>query len=148
MKLALAFILGMVAMVCIQGRSQSEHDRSKTWLVFSGLAHHFDGNGYCNNRFTKGIGLEHKGYAIGVYDNSNCDTSFYAAKAWRPLQSGSWRGGAIAGVVSGYGSPALPIAGLVVTYERKTWGLTATLIPPVGPSSGVAWIQIKRAFEW
>lgn len=151
MKLALAFLLGMAAAICIQGRSQtgsdqsqSWHDQANRWLVVSGIAHHLNGNGYCNNRLTKGLGIEKDGYALGFYDNSNCDLSLYGAKSWFPLRSANWRLGLLGGVVSGYNSLLLPVAGFAATYERKTWGITATLIPPAGDSSGVLWMQWKK----
>jgi hypothetical protein len=142
MKLALAFLLGAVTMVCIQGRSEE----SKRWFVVSGVAHHLDGGGYCNNRITKGLGIEIDGWAIGGYDNSNCNLSFYAAKYWLPLRFENWRLGAFAGAVSGYGPAVLPAAGLALTYEGKKWGANLSLIPPAGDSSGVLWGQLK--FRW
>jgi hypothetical protein len=142
MKTLAAFLLGMVA----ANHSLAGFDQSQSWIVVSGIAHHLNGNGYCNNRLTKGIGIEKDDWALGAYDNSNCELSLYAAKAWRPIKFGSWRAGLLGGVVSGYNSAVLPAAGLAMTYERKEWGANLLLIPPAGESSGVLWGQLK--FKW
>lgn len=137
----LAFLLGMAAMVAIQGWSQS-------YAVVSGLAIHLDGEKHCNS-FTSGLGVERPisgtvRYALGFFDNSNCRWSTYAALAWLPLTLGNWKAGTISGAVTGYRESLLPAAGAVLVYERPTWGLNLILIPPSGDSSaGVLWCQWK-----
>lgn len=138
MKTFAAFLLGMVTMVCFQGRTAD-------WIVISGLAKHLDGQQHCNST-TSGIGLEVNDYAAGIYRNSNCRWSLYGAKAWLPLRYGSLRGGLIGGVVTGYETPLMPVAGFAATYEGKTYGINLILIPPVGESGNVAWLTFKRRF--
>lgn len=124
---------------------------AQTWLVGSGVALHLDGAHHCN-WFTKGAGIEHNiagnwRLAAGVYDNSNCNMSVYAAAAWLPLSYGSLRFGLIGGAVTGYRASVTPAGGIVTGYERRRWGVNAILIPPSGESgSGVLWLQVKRAF--
>lgn len=121
--------------------------KAETWMVVNGLAQHLDHNSYCNNHITKGFGIEHSGWSLGIYDNSNCNLSAYVAKSWLPLAVGSVRIGAIAGAVSGYANVPLPAAGLVATYERERWGTNLVFIPPFADSSpGVLWLQLK--FRW
>lgn len=140
----LAFLLGMAAMVAIQGWSQS-------YAVVSGLAIHLDGEKHCNS-FTSGLGVERPlfgtlRYAAGFYDNSNCRTSTYIAGAWLPLAPGNWHAGTIAGAVTGYRERILIAGGAVVSYERPKWGINLILIPPSGESSaGVLWMQFKLPF--
>lgn len=138
MKLLVAFLLGMVTLSA----------NAETWVVMSGIAKHLGNGSYCNNHLTKGIGVEKDGYALGIYDNSNCRLSAYAAKSWLPLRFADWRLGVIAGGATGYGSPFIPVGGLAATYEREKWGLNVIFIPPLSDSSpGVAWFQIKRAWK-
>jgi hypothetical protein len=123
-KTLVAFLLGMVAMVCLQGKAD-------TWIVVSGLAKHLDGGEHCNS-ITTGLGYERTqigndrtqiGYSFGFYRNSNCAWSFYAARSWLPLslQVSDWRlrAGGIAGGVTGYTSAVLPVAGLAASVERE-----------------------------
>lgn len=137
----IAFLLGMAAMVAMQGRAE-------TWVVLNGLAQHLDRGGYCNNHVTKGLGLEQNGWQIGFYDNSNCQLSAYAAKSWLPLylqfSDSRVRAGVIVGAVSGYADVPLPAVGLAATYERERWGANLIFIPPMSESSvGVLWLQGK-----
>jgi hypothetical protein len=141
MKALAAFLLGMVA----ANHSLAGSDQSPMWLVMSGFAQHLGSGSYCNNHFTKGIGVEKDGYALGIYDNSNCRLSLYGAKSWLPLRFADWRLGAIAGGATGYGALVIPVGGLAATYERKTWGANAIFIPPLSESSpGVLWLQWKK----
>jgi hypothetical protein len=120
---------------------------AETWLVLNGIAQHLDRGSYCNNHLTPGLGIEKDGWAGGFYDNSNCRTSWYAAKYWLPLSVGPIKAGVIAGAVSGYSTSLIPAGGLAATYERKTWGVNLILIPPFSDSSpGVLWGQVK--FRW
>jgi hypothetical protein len=144
-KLLAAFLLGMVAAVCLQGRSQNWNDQSKNWIVLSGLAKHLDGAIHCNST-TSGLGVEVNDYAAGIYRNSNCSYSAYAAKAWLPLRSENWRGGLIFGVATGYGAPVMPVAGLAGTYEGKEYGVNLVFVPPYKDSGNVLWLTFKRRF--
>ncbi|HZR02816.1 MAG TPA: hypothetical protein VFA81_06575 [Burkholderiales bacterium] len=130
-----AFILGMVAAVAIQGRAQ-------TWLIGSGLAIHLDGKRHCNS-ITEGGGLEHDDYAVGFYRNSNCRWSLYAGRSWMPLylQSAGLRLGAIAGVVTGYNSAVLPVAALAASVGTERYKLNIIYVPPAFGSGNVIWLQ-------
>jgi hypothetical protein len=125
--------------------------KAQDWLVLSGYAIHLDHARHCNS-FTKGIGVEkvlseNRRLSIGAYDNSNCNTSTYAAAAWTPLHLGSVHLGVIGGLVTGYRVPLLPAGGMVASFERRTWGVNVIGIPPTGASGkGVLWLQAK--FPW
>src|SRR5689334_13732103 len=128
-------------MVAIQGRTQSGDDQPQDWAVGSGWVHHLSGKPHCNNRVTAGFGLEHTytqtyGLAVGIFDNSNCRTSTYAALSYRPLRLGNWHIGGIGGLVTGYNKTVLPAAGAVASYERKRWGFNVLYLPPIGKESG------------
>jgi hypothetical protein len=139
----IAFVLGAVAMVCFQGRSQEGSDQSQRWIVVSGLAKHLDGQLHCNSTTTGG-GIEINGYAAGIYRNSNCSYSLYGARTWLPARLGALRGGGIAGGVTGYGSLVLPVAGLAATYEGKEYGVNLVFVPPYKDSGNVLWLTFKR----
>lgn len=139
--LIIAFLLGMAAMVAMQGRAE-------TWLVVNGLAQHLGDGSYCNNHVTKGLGIEQNDWQIGFYDNSNCQLSAYVAKSWLPiyLQFSDWRvrTGVIAAAVTGYADIPLPAFGLAASFERERWGANLIFIPPMSESSvGVLWLQGK-----
>jgi hypothetical protein len=135
-------VLALIAM------AWSAAGRAADWVVGSGLVFHLGGGSYCNNRITKGVGVELGGFAAGVYDNSNCATSAYVAKTWLPIRSEHWRGGLIGGLVTGYNSAVTPVLGLAVAYEMNRWGLNAIGIPPSGDSSpAVIWLQVKRRWD-
>lgn len=141
MKLAIAFVLGMVAMVCIQGKTAD-------WLVLPFFAFHLDRGIYCNDK-AAGLGWERSHSEsnrsqITVFRNSNCEWSAVGVKCGLPLQVGDVRLGGCAGGVTGYGAPVMPAGGFVATYERKTWGVNVIMVPPFGDSSpGVIWLQAK-----
>lgn len=124
---------------------------SKDYVIGSGLAIHLDGAHHCNST-TTGLGYEHSQsenwrYQVGFYRNSNCRWSSYIAEAWLPIKLGSWRGGLIAGLVSGYSAPILPAGGLVASCEPGKYGFNVIFIPPAGESgSGVLWFQLKALF--
>lgn len=149
MKTFAAFILGMVAAVCIQGRSQVGSDHSQSWIVLPVYAFHLDRGIYCNDT-TEGIGYErakskHDRAQVVVFRNSNCDWSVAATQCWVPLRFGDVRGGGCVGGVTGYGAAVLPAGAFVATYEQKTWGVNVIMVPPFGDSSpGVVWFQWKR----
>ena len=141
--LAAAFLLGLLVGIGMSGKAQD-------YLVLSGLVYHLDGEQHCNNRFTRGIGYEHQlskktRLAVGYYDNSNCDDSFYVAGAWLPLRVSDWKLGVMGGVVSGYSNAILPAGGLIFAYEpEKKVGFNIIFIPPAGDTSkGVCWLQAK-----
>lgn len=117
---------------------------AQDWLILNGYAQHLGSGSHCNNHLTTGIGIERDHAQLGVYRNSNCRTSLYAAQAWLPLSVGAVKLGLIGGAVTGYASAVTPVAALAATYERKSWGWNLIAIPPTGESSGgVAWLQLK-----
>ena len=138
-----AFIFGMVVGAAITA------PRAQDYVIVSGLAKHLDGKQHCNST-TTGLGYEHSQSEnwrsqIGFYRNSGCKWSAYLGEAWLPLKLGNWRGGVIAGLVTGYGSPVLPAGGAVISYEPKeSLGFNLIYIPPAGESgSGVLWLQAR-----
>lgn len=146
MRLLIAFLLGMAAMVAIQGHSEDS-------IVVSGLAVHLDGDKHCNS-ITEGLGWEHSQSEnlrsqIGFYRNSNCRWSTYAAEAWTPLKLGPTHSGIIAGLVTGYRASITPVAGLVTTYDLGKFALNIVTIPPSGDSGkGVLWFQLSFPLRW
>ena len=146
-----AFLAGLLVGIGLSGHAGDWNDHASSWLVLSGLAVHLDGAKHCNST-TTGIGYERTytqaAYSVGVYRNSNCRWSSYAAKAWMPVSLGYTRLGLIGGLVTGYERPLTPVPGLALTYERKTWGLNLIGIPPTSSSStGVLWLQAKYRFQ-
>ena len=135
--LAAAFLLGLLVGIGLSGRTQD-------WVIGSGIALHMDGQDHCNNRFTPGFGVEVGNYAVSVYANSNCKTSFYAAKFWTPLKFGAVRLGTLGGVATGYTAPILPVGGFVAALEGEIYKLNVIFIPPVGSSGNVLWLQIGK----
>jgi hypothetical protein len=117
---------------------------AQTWIVGNGIVHHIGGAQHCHNTFTPGVGLELGNTALGVYSNSNCRWSAYAAQAWTPLRYGPLRAGVIGGLVSGYSAPMLPVAAFIASLEGQKYGVNLLLIPPPGGSGeGVTWVQFK-----
>lgn len=144
-RFALGVFVGFalcVACIVAVGIWNSSH--AESWLVLSGFAMHLSKDSHCHDHWTKGVGIEKGDYAIGVYDNSNCRTSFYAARTWMPFKSGSVRAGLIGGAVSGYTMPVSPVAGFAATYERKDWGVNLLYVPPLKDSGNVLWLTWKR----
>lgn len=123
--------------------------RAGDWLVGSGLVRHLNGGAHCNDRVTPGFGVEisrsaDARIAAGVYDNSNCRVSSYAAYVWTPLHFGQIHVGALAGGVTGYSYTVLPAAAFTATFEARRWGVNLIYIPPFGDySANIAWVQIK-----
>lgn len=136
---ATGLLFGLCLAIGFSGRAQ-------TYIVVSGFAQHLSQGSHCNNHFTPGLGIEGKGYSFGVFDNSNCNVSAYVAKIWTPLHVSNWRLGAISGLVSGYNSSVIPVAGAVVAYERKTWAVNLIFVPPYKDSGNVLWVQAKWPF--
>lgn len=123
---------------------------AQDWLVVSGVAKHLDGDRHCNST-TAGVGLEKSlvenwTMTAGVYRNSQCRWSWYAAEAWLPLHFGSVHAGAIAGVVTGYRSSVMPAGGLALAIEGAELGLNVIFIPPYRDSGNVLWLQAKVRF--
>ena len=146
MKLAVAFLLGMVAMVAIQGKTAD-------WITSTVRSHHFKDRNYEESNL--GIGIERSLFgntslALGVYRNSERRDSLYGAAVWCPvyLQKNNWRGCGLAGGVTGYSDTVAPLAGAVLSYEGKEWGTNLLILPNKRGdfTAGVIALQIKRRF--
>src|SRR5688572_27956267 len=124
MKLVVAFLLGMMTMVAIQGKTAD-------WLVGSGIALHLNGKTYCNE-ITAGLGVERVDgdwrYSAGFYDNSNCRWSVYAGMAWTPFRIFGAAVGALGGGVTGYKNDLTPVGAGFAAFEGRRWGLDLTYI--------------------
>lgn len=140
-----SFLLGVFVASCFW---LTYHSHAQTYVIVNGLAQHLGHESHCNNHLTPGLGYEHSlsgnwRVSAGVYDNSNCRTSWYLAGAWLPLRYENWRLGTISGLVTGYRVSPMPAGGLVAAWEGKRYGLNLIFIPPVGDSGNVAWLQLK-----
>lgn len=119
----------------------------ESWIVTSGLAYHFE-KGHNYNWFTAGAGFEKEiknnwRAAGGFYLNSNRAWSTYLAGVWLPLRYENWRGGIIAGGVTGYQHRVTPVAGIATSYEMRGYGINLIVIPPASSEGGVLWVQLK-----
>ena len=142
--IAFGMLMGVLLAIGYQGHAQ-------TWMVGSGFVRHLSGEKHCHDKFTPGVGIEHKlrgnwDLAAGLYSNSNCNTSAYAAVFNKPLHLGQVRLGWFAGGVTGYANSVMPVAGLGGSFEAKTWGLNLIYIPPYEDTGNVLWLQVKRTF--
>jgi hypothetical protein len=79
---------------------------SELWLNPGFYSYHFEKNkGLNNSNF--GLGGEYRytttsSVTLGVFDNSDRQTSRYAGWYWQPLESGPVRLGAVVGAIDGY----------------------------------------------
>ena len=146
MKLAVAFLLGMVAAVAMQGKAAD-------WLTSTVRSYHMERKGYEEQNYGLGVETEvtqRLRLALGVYRNSERRDSLYGAAVYCPVsvRFGNWRGCGMAGLVSGYNDTVAPLAGLVLSWEGKDWGTNLLIIPSKSGdfTRGVAAAQIKRRF--
>ena len=144
MKLAVAFLLGMVAAIAMQGKAAD-------WLTSTVRSYHMERKGYEEQNY--GLGIEQEvthtlRFALGVYRNSERRDSLYGAAVWCPASWGSWRGCGLAGGVTGYNETVAPLAGGVLMYEGKKYGFNVLLLPNKkgDPTQGVLAFQAK--FRW
>jgi hypothetical protein len=118
-----------------------------TWAVHSVVSYHVK-RGH-HNEFNPGVGIETDLSAawragFGYYRNSNWKDSFYAAAVWLPLQKDGWNAGVMAGAVTGYEKSPAPMAGLVLGYEGKEYGVNLIAFPKDKMIYGV---QVKWRFD-
>ena len=146
MKLAVAFLLGMVAAVAMQGKAAD-------WLTSTVRSYHMERKGYEEQNYGLGVETEvtqRLRLALGVYRNSERRDSLYGAAVYCPVSVrwGNWRGCGLAGGVSGYNDTVAPLAGLVLSYEGKEWGANLRILPNKRGdfTEGVMAFQIKRRF--
>jgi hypothetical protein len=146
-KLAVAFLLGAVAMVAIQGKTED-------WLTATVRSHHMErGKGYEEQNYGFGIETDVSQrirLALGFYRNSERRDSLYGAAVWCPpyLQYGNWRGCGMAGGATGYNDTVAPLAGFVLSWEGREWGVNILALPNKKGdfTSGLLAAQIKRRF--
>jgi hypothetical protein len=145
-KLAIAFLLGMVAMVAIQGKTAD-------WLTSTVRSYHMERKGYEEQNY--GLGIEtdlsqRTRLALGFYRNSERRDSVYGAVVYCPVSVrwGNWRGCGMAGGVTGYSDAVAPLAGFVLSYEGREWGVNVLALPNKRGdfTGGLLAAQIKRRF--
>jgi hypothetical protein len=144
-KLAVAFLLGAVAMVAIQGKTED-------WLTATVRSYHMErGKGYEESNFGAGIETDVSQrirLALGFYRNSERRDSLYGAAVWCPpyLQYGNWRGCGMAGGATGYNDTVAPLAGAVLSYEGREWGANLLILPNKRGdfTQGVLAFQVKH----
>ena len=146
MKVVLAFLLGMVAMVAIQGKTAD-------WLTSTVRSYHMERKGYEEQNYGLGVETEvtqRLRLALGFYRNSERRESVYGAAVYCPLylRSANWRLCGMGGGVTGYNDTVAPLAGAVISYEAKEWGVNVLLLPNKDGdfSKGVAALQLRRRF--
>ena len=124
---------------------------SADWMTSTVRSYHMERKGYEEQNY--GIGLERSLFgntslALGVYRNSERRDSLYGAAVYCPLylRFANWRGCGLAGGVTGYNESVAPLAGLVLSYEGREWGMNLLLLPNKKGdlTEGVAALQIKR----
>lgn len=128
----------------------------EVWVDLNLHAHHFNRNDvakYNLNEVNPGIGLRfvdgdiHK--LIGVYKNSDRNTSTYALLAWTPIKLGITRVGVVSGLVTGYSSPYLPAAGAYISAKiTGRVNLNITAVPTIRSIKcyGFAGFQLSMKF--
>jgi hypothetical protein len=127
---------------------------SADWLTATVRSHHMErGKGYEEQNM--GLGVETDvsqriRLALGFYRNSERRDSLYGAVVYCPVSVrwGNWRGCGMAGAVTGYNDTVAPLAGAVLSYEGREWGMNLLLLPNKKGdlTEGVAALQIKRRF--
>lgn len=130
----------------------------KSILLIAHLATaHFSGH---YNNINPGIGVECRGEnfstAVGTFQNSYSDQSFYAMAAGNFIQTRYVLAGPFVGFASGYqqerrmensNGQFIPFAGIRFAISLpRSFELGTILVPPVGPSVGFAHFTV--AYKW
>ena len=110
---------------------------SELWLNPGFYSYHFQKNKGLNNR-NFGLGGEYRystvsSFTLGVFDNSDRQTSHYAGWYWQPLGLGPVRAGAVLGAIDGYPNmlkggwflAAIPAASI----EYQNFGVNLLFMP-------------------
>ena len=110
---------------------------SEFWLNPGFYSYHFQTDKDLNNINT-GLGGEYRystvsAFTIGVFNNSNRETSHYAGWYWQPIRLGALRAGAVFGALDGYPNmqeggwflAAIPAA----SFEYKYFGFNLLIMP-------------------
>jgi hypothetical protein len=146
LKLVLAFLAGVLVAVGMSGRASD-------WATATVRSYHMERKGYEEQNY--GFGLEtdvseRLRLALGFYRNSERRDSVYGAFVYCPVSVrwGNWRGCGMAGGVTGYSDAIAPLAGFVLSWEGKEWGVNVLALPNKRGdfSSGLLAAQIKRRF--
>jgi hypothetical protein len=146
LKLVLAFLAGVLVAVGMSGRASD-------WATATVRSYHMERKGYEEQNYGLGVETEvtqRLRLALGFYRNSERRDSVYGAVVYCPVSVrwGNWRGCGMAGGVSGYNDTVAPLAGMVLSYEGREWGMNLLLLPNKKGdlTEGVAALQIKRRF--
>jgi len=110
---------------------------SEIWLNPGFYSYHFQTDKDLNNS-NIGLGGEYRystvsSFTLGVFENSDRETSRYAGLYWQPLRLGAFRAGAVFGALDGYQKiqkngwflAAIP----AVSYEYKYVGFNLMITP-------------------
>jgi hypothetical protein len=145
-KLALAFIAGVLVAIGMSGRASD-------WATATVRSYHMERKGYEEQNYGLGVETEvtqRLRLALGFYRNSERRESVYGAAVYCPLylRSANWRLCGMGGGVTGYNDTVAPLAGAVISYEAKEWGVNVLLLPNKDGdfSKGVAALQLRRRF--
>lgn len=129
----------------------SEAKAEEPWAVASLGSHHFSDDHF--NQRNLGFGFEYPtsrrrlAAVGGAYDNSFERTSVYGGVAWTPLGVGgvAWLG-FVAGAITGYGHPVLPLILPTVQFEHRRVGLNVFYAPRIKDGASVLGFQAKVRF--
>lgn len=90
---------------------------------------------------------EWAGWAVGVYKNSLCKTSFYVAREWLYQVAGPLHLGVLAGAVTGYQYAVVPIVLPEAVVKIKPVEFALVLQPFNVPQSP-AFIALQLRYTW
>jgi hypothetical protein len=141
-----AFLAGFIAALGMSGRADE-------WATATVRSYHLERKGYEEQNYGLGVetGVTHTlRLALGFYRNSERRDSVYGAAVWCPVSTrwGNWRGCGMAGGVTGYNDTVAPLAGFVLSWEGREWGVNILALPNKKGdfTSGLLAAQIKRRF--
>jgi hypothetical protein len=146
----LGVLVSVIVVVAIGKFNKAKADE---WWTATVRSYHMERKGYEESNL--GLGLEtdlsqRTRLALGFYRNSERRDSVYGAVVYCPVSVrwGNWRGCGMAGAVTGYNDTVAPLAGAVLSYEGREWGMNLLLLPNKKGdlTEGVAALQIKRRF--
>ncbi len=110
---------------------------SEIWLNPGAYSYHFQKDkGFDNNNY--GLGGEYRysttsSVMLGVFHNSDRDTSHYIVWHWQPLEFGPVHLGAVAGVIDGYPQMLdggwFPVVIPMLSVEYRYIGANLLLVP-------------------
>ncbi|MBI1892068.1 MAG: hypothetical protein HYS18_15590 [Burkholderiales bacterium] len=161
----LRFLALIAATICFANKALAgvipEHAWSNVketqfWMNFGGMSQHFK-NANKFNQQNAGFGIEYaldkeRSLVIGEYYNSVRGDTRYLGAAWKPLQFGPIKIGALAGMVDGYpkmrGGGFFPVVLPLLAFETRYVGLNLTVMPSIpGQVSGCVALQLKYRYR-